>query len=222
MTLAARGGKSKYLVKLQSSTVQTVHVESWRGFRQSLNWMALKHFLNTNRAPPKLPEGRLGEVTNKADCLVELMKPKVLLEEIDAGLVDILSLGPAEFHNTYDTEPIGWFSSLWTLQEAVLCPSTHLYIRSGERLEDDAGYALGLSTIFVIIAGFEIHCEADEPAEMTFSDPCEYELEISKRTPHEALRLVVAWPRGPQKLRKFRKATHLEHIPHTLGKLDER
>lgn len=44
---------------------------------------------------------------------------------------------------------IAWFTSLWTLQEAFLCPEMELYSRSWSRLTDSWGCAISLTTLMV-------------------------------------------------------------------------
>ncbi|KAF2122750.1 heterokaryon incompatibility protein-domain-containing protein [Lophiotrema nucula] len=44
-------------------------------------------------------------------------------------------------------EPSTWFSSLWTLQEAVLCPNMQIFTKDWERLEDATGEGLTLLSV---------------------------------------------------------------------------
>lgn len=50
---------------------------------------------------------------------------------------------------THSEVDVAWFTSLWTLQEAFLCPDMELYSRSWSRLTDDWGCAISLTTLVV-------------------------------------------------------------------------
>lgn len=56
-----------------------------------------------------------------------------------------------------------WFSSLWTLQEAILCPNTELWTRGWTRLEDRRGTPITLQALMVIISETARYIRLEEP-----------------------------------------------------------
>jgi hypothetical protein len=48
-------------------------------------------------------------------------------------------------------EPSTWFSSLWTLQEALLCPGIHLFTKDWKRLNDATGEAITLLSLVIFL-----------------------------------------------------------------------
>lgn len=59
--------------------------------------------------------------------------------------------GHAELLKPGSAEPNPWFSSLWTLQEAALCPALHICTRQMELLKDNSGSPVSLTTLFSLL-----------------------------------------------------------------------
>lgn len=56
-----------------------------------------------------------------------------------------------------------WFSSLWTLQEAILCPDTELWTRGWIRLEDRRGSPITLQALIVALSETARYMRLKEP-----------------------------------------------------------
>lgn len=59
--------------------------------------------------------------------------------------------GHAELLKPSSVEPNPWFSSLWTLQEAALCPTLQICTRTMELLRDNSGTPISLTTLFSVL-----------------------------------------------------------------------
>jgi hypothetical protein len=177
--------------------------------------MALTYLRNTNRKTVKTLDEKLCETVASSNLSVELMKPRNILDKIDNGEVDVMDIGITLLDDDATTEPIGWFTSLWTLQEAVLCPDLHLFSRAWERLNDRNGSAISLSALFLFLRCTEPHCKADGPQEPTFTDPLEYECVLSRVERMDIPRVFPEWPRGPQLMKRFLNATQFDTVIET-------
>ncbi|PNP43018.1 hypothetical protein TGAMA5MH_04951 [Trichoderma gamsii] len=103
-------------------------VETWDGTKAAIDYLGMK-YLRTSATDPELTvsDKRLkSSIATAADKHLELMKAS--------------------------DEPSTWFSSLWTLQEAALCPDLQLCTRSMELLLDNTGTPISLSTLMAILS----------------------------------------------------------------------
>lgn len=75
--------------------------------------------------------------------------------------------------------PVGWFTSLWTLQEAVLCPELEVYSRHWERLAAPAT----LATLMVFLEDAPYLCWTPDPYPFPFADYVDYEGMLEKARP---------------------------------------
>ena len=121
-------------------------VDSWDGVIDALEWLCL-HYMRT-----------LGETVSMADNLDKALSQAAINTECSLAF---MHPGPNSFHlkqnfpsstnisakSRQQWEPSTWFSSLWTLQEAVLCPRMELYSKDWHRLEDRNGAALTLVSL---------------------------------------------------------------------------
>lgn len=141
-------------------------VDSWTGVQAAMDWMGVKYFSNTTKFTAELSVGKesLSRASEAADRHVELMPlPAIISAEVaDANNARTLPL------------PVSWFSSLWTLQEAVLCPNLELYSKNWARLEDRAGYAVTLSALMAMMHKALSYITSNGPAEASISDPEDY------------------------------------------------
>lgn len=103
-------------------------VETWDGTKAAMDYLGMK-YLRTSATDPELAvsDKRLKySIATAADQSLELMKA--------------------------NDEPSTWFSSLWTLQEAALCPDLQLCTRNMELLVDKTGTPISLSTLMAILS----------------------------------------------------------------------
>ncbi|KAI0140729.1 hypothetical protein BJ166DRAFT_472864 [Pestalotiopsis sp. NC0098] len=98
-------------------------VESWDVVEHALDWMCIKYLT-------------IASVVEKEKC-------DRLLKKLAHGADHPIALMRVVFpSNMVSGEPSSWFSSLWTLQECVLCPDIELYSKHWCRLNDRRGAAL--------------------------------------------------------------------------------
>ncbi|KAK1242815.1 hypothetical protein MKX08_005627 [Trichoderma sp. CBMAI-0020] len=103
-------------------------VETWDGTGAAMDYLGMK-YLRTSATDPELA-----------------VSDKRLKSSIDTAAGQSLELMKA------NDEPSTWFSSLWTLQEAALCPDLQLCTRSMEVLLDKTGTPISLSTLMAILS----------------------------------------------------------------------
>lgn len=111
----------------------------WAGVKRALEWLCL-NYLSVTSMPDGVVAAARGERMQKAwkdaDVPAELVHE--LFEDTDSDTKrrrDLL------------VKPIPWFTSLWTFQEALLCPDIQLYSRTWTRLEDGQGFPITLATL---------------------------------------------------------------------------
>lgn len=119
-------------------------LSTWKDMSRALKWMSMR-FLKDSRAsfdgPVQAMSAKLAR--HKSHAAAKLFKnplgDTLMTFEFaqDVGLVFRVALT--------------WFSSLWTLQEAVLCPEMELCCKDWCRLEDDWGAAISLKSLLVFI-----------------------------------------------------------------------
>lgn len=121
-------------------------VIGWAVTRDTLTWLGLS-FLYTTSVPGLYDvEHILSDAHAKSQRCCELFPAK-----FPAGIQ-----GRDELENIRRYEPpAAWFSSLWTLQEAVLCPDLVLVERNWTQLRDLSGCLIPLSTICRLAATLE-------------------------------------------------------------------
>lgn len=129
-------------------------VESWDGVKSALAWLSLKIQRNTTK-PYDSPtaEYRLVTDTELAAAAEAAGSPAELCER----------QGPADV-------PTRWFSSLWTLQEAVLCPDITLRARNWAELTDVWGAPISLRSLMVFLNQTNELCLTEGPLENSFAD----------------------------------------------------
>lgn len=109
-------------------------VESWDDVQHGIQWLSLQYLRIADKSTAsRIPDEMLQEFTK-----ISLEYPPSLL-----------------LHRTTSRyqywEPTTWFSSLWTLQEAILCPRIELYSKDWYRLEDNLGSAIPLVSLVVFL-----------------------------------------------------------------------
>lgn len=134
-------------------------VDSWDGVTNVLDWIGLKSWSIMSTGGEELVNERLLEASSSAEGSMELLTKKPDPRGIynpDAAAV---------------AEPVGWFSSLWTLQECALCPDMELYNCTLERLEDRCGTPISLRTLMVVVLRteslFDEHADTSLPNRIT-------------------------------------------------------
>jgi hypothetical protein len=98
----------------------------------------------------------------------------------------------------------GWFSSLWTLQEACLCPDLTLFSRSWEPLKDMAGSPITLDSLFQLVENAQAHLQYATLPSPNFDKPFGY---MARRHTHlisrSTKKQTAGWPLGAWQLNKL-------------------
>lgn len=128
------------------------HCDSWDGVENALKWLGLRYLKATHRSPPSWLDPELLRLQALAEDGVELMQTQ---------------------DGIYGA--VGWFTSLWTLQEAVLCPDLEIYSRDWERLAAPAT----LTTLMCFLEDAPYLCWDPEPHDdVSFANPIVYEISV--------------------------------------------
>lgn len=118
-------------------------------------------------------------------------------------------------------EPACWFSSLWTLQEAMLCPELTFVTRDWVPLADGSGVALPLDALFTFIDVVDMHQLDDKPYEpyTTGSISAFSRNKVMQQTGRDQ---STEWPDGPRQLRDLCLITRIDNLlesPSPIGLL---
>lgn len=114
--------------------------------------------------------------------------------------------------------PIPWFSSLWTLQESILCPEMELCTRDWTTLEDNWSVPISLNTLITFIGQCKEFCPLERPVDHSFSDfhyrliLCEHICELETV---DFANVMETWPRGPRELSIFHDCTEMSGLMET-------
>lgn len=179
-------------------------IESWEGLQASLAWLSLRFSAGTTRAHSSL--GADGPWSTLEREVVDLAKLPTKLMEFTPATED----GP-EWE-----DPVGWFTSLWTLQEAVLCPNLQICTRDWTKLTDPWGVPIGLKPLMLFIAVCNRFCILEGPISRAFID-MDYIESLDKRLAELDVGYVTmdTWPNGPRELRSFDIHTRLKKFLET-------
>lgn len=113
---------------------------SFNGVVHALRWLAVRFLTMTTRdASPS------EDITWTIDALTQDASNPVELIYVNMSPLDVKA------------DP--WFTSLWTLQETVLCPEIELYSRDWQRLQVNDEDPLSLTTLAVFISTAYQYCE---------------------------------------------------------------
>lgn len=170
-------------------------VTTWQGMETALEWLC-KQYLSMNE-----------------DSTCSKTESEILRRQDSTPSSQFLSL--MQRHSTNEQwEPSTWFSSLWTLQEALLCPRLELWSKDWHRLEDTTGTAVSLVSLTVFLylalenrdradATFNFHTDPMNPLERLESNGCSAS---NRRVGKSAI------PRVVQQLEDFLEMTRLDNV----------
>lgn len=132
--------------------------DSWDNLQGALDWLSLKFLKTTSRVDDDDIDEKLAMASDAA-----------------SGSTGLMRLGPGlEITDDYVGEPSFWFSSLWTLQECVLCPHIQLYTKSWKRLDDRQGNAIPLQSLLVFLRETYDITWRDGPVQTSTANPEEF------------------------------------------------
>lgn len=182
---------------------------SWNGVLSAFRWLAFDYHRTMNRPhsqsarPPGLH--RFGnDVTDDdsatavgmfaaANVSTELMRSDHTANG-RVGQVEPWFKSSDEVYQINE-QPDPWFTSLWTLQEAVLCPEIELYSRDWQRLEVVDGEPLSLTTFAVLLSS----AVNSHPAKVPFSQGTSHRL-IQINPAGAGVDLMLEFPKGARDL----------------------
>ena len=178
-------------------------VESWEGVQASLDWIGVKYLSTTTKFTDdnSISRDTLQHAWDTANTPAELMC--------------LSPTKPAETQDAYDQQadllPVAWFSSLWTLQETVLCPEMELYSKNWVRLNDRSGHALRLSTLVALLSMSLHYIPLDGPVDTSIADPVNYSAALTSERPKLEFQ-DMRIPLGPSNLVRLLTHTQLDAV----------
>lgn len=185
-------------------------VDSWKLVRRSMEWMSLRHLQLTNDPCPSMIEERLTRVFRSLSghSRVEIMKSKPVAGNLVAEESD-REWGP--------DQPASWFSSLWTLQESILCPDVELYSKTWQPLCDKSGARIGLRALMEFIHRTTVTMSLVEKIAVPICLPLEYEMAMITGAEMDAATRQSTIPRTVMSLRRLNDITQLSFVLNTLS-----
>lgn len=149
-------------------------VETWEGTEAALKWWSLDLMVDkgwgklpstqkaesqeaTDEGDDARPRGLVGRLASSMP-LMEDRRPRQMGETAhfsDYGIKRVYVhselMTATDTDEGSDLEAVSWFSSLWTLQEAILCPEMELCSRTWVRLADGWGTPISLKNLMVFL-----------------------------------------------------------------------
>jgi len=110
------------------------NISTWEGMQSTIEWLALKFFTTTTPSQAEL-KAYLDAAFEAAD--------------VPTGLFDTYETGSDP--STVGADPEGWFSSLWTLQEALLRPDMWLFDKNWKALGVGDGTPVPLDNLIAMV-----------------------------------------------------------------------
>lgn len=172
-------------------------VDSWDGVMKGLDWIGLHVSLMTSNVDEDETSARLFIAASSASVSAELLKREPETNDPATG------------------EPAAWFSSLWTLQECILCPDIELYNSSWIRLEDKRGTPISLQALMVLLSHTHMYCSLTSRVDESFASPRQYEMSIVRTfamSEKASVEVDREMPRAAWNLFCLRRITRLDEV----------
>lgn len=192
-------------------------VKQWNETSKALDWLGISYLHATTSPGIYDTDTLLNSIGREAETTSELLSSQTDPAEVKrrhaAGLLSASG----------DTlvEPANWFSSLWTLQEAMLCPDITFVAQDWMPLKDRAGKPIPLNALFIFIDLVECVWFSGMPYK-TFTEGG-----ILRYTKYSSLFNAgehdsTQWPNGPRQLQELCMITRMENLlsfPSPIGLL---
>lgn len=201
-------------------------VKQWNGTSKALDWLGISYLHATTCPGVYDTHTLLNSVGREAETASELLSPQTDPAEVRrrhaAGLLS--ASGPrSALSGEVDTlvEPAHWFSSLWTLQEAMLCPDITFVAQDWMPLKDKAGKAIPLDALFSFIDLVECVWLSGMPYK-TFTERGILRYKMYNKLFNAAEHDYTNWPNGPRQLQDLCMITRMENllsVPSPIGLL---
>lgn len=174
---------------------------SFEGVDAALKWLAVYYLKATStKFDSDWIDSRLKDLEAGADSTVEFMEMPERYASLPTALL--------QRHRVLE-EHVGWFSSLWTLQEAVLCPDLELCSMNWDRLVDANGIPISLTTLLIFLQE-TLKVEDELPVD-AISNPHIYQQTVADRQLSEE-RSAMKYPSGVESLQRFSDGTELGSV----------
>lgn len=201
-----------------SSIVWFNDVEAWQTLPGVIAWLSLKFLQGTSSADLYETQHKLDKAFSTSDKPLELAPEESLTatgHEQDAKSMSLWR-SHSNSKRLILTSLNGWFSSLWTLQEAFLCPESILYSRHWEPLRDRTSHLIALDTLFALetVASRQIRYTGNKATKATdFSNWQSYLADNARQpTALENVEKMSGVPLGVKQLAALSRQTKLDNL----------
>lgn len=124
-------------------------VQCWTGVSAAVRWLSMKYLQDTSVSGLYQIEELLESASAAAASPIELVQSSQDIEYPTTGSFPGIRTTPMSKDLARPAEKYSsWFSSLWTLQEACMCPSLGLLSRYWEPLKSPDGALITLDAFF--------------------------------------------------------------------------
>lgn len=194
----------------------------WSGTMKALDWLGISYLHATTCPGIYDTDTLLTSLQHEADTTSELFSlqedPAEVKIRHSAGL--LAASGPRSvLSSKVETlvEPATWFSSLWTLQEAMLCPDITFVAQDWTPLNDRAGTPVPLNAFFSFIDTVEGVWRQGMPyrifTEGTIRRYSKYSILLESDEHFQSdEHLYLKWPNGPRQLQDLCLITRMENL----------
>ena len=186
-------------------------VDEWSSLLKALNWMSALYLHKSASVEVYEESEMVAEISALAEEPIELMVTRLLSEVIAVIRDNTSGQQIPELEYEASIWPSPRFSSLWTLQEAVLCPSLILLNNIFEPLNDGAGSAIPLNALLSFTNLCSILDDRPSPHEPDLASPFYFDYGI-RSTPGFEVNAWQKWPLGPQRTLKLCVMTRMQRL----------
>ncbi len=192
----------------------------WSGTMTALDWLGISYLQATTCPGIYDTDTLLTSLHHEADTTSELFSlqddPAEVKTRHSAGLLS--ASGPLSALSSKVetlTEPATWFSSLWTLQEAMLCPDITFVAQDWVPLNDRAGNSVPLDAFFSFIDTVQSVWRQGLPYEIftegNIKKYSKYSV-LLESDEHFQYDDYLKWPNGPRQLQDLCLITRMENL----------
>ena len=195
-------------------------VVEWTRTGKALDWIAISYLHASTSTGIYDTESLLGPLYREAQSISELFTHELEIPEGEKLLLDrskpraVVALDGRKL-----AEPACWFSSLWTLQEAMLCPSLTFVSRDWAPLKDRLGTAIPLDAFFGILSTVDSVWYDDKPYKSWTDGPIQ---RYSRYRTSQESDPSERWPSGARQLLSLCSITRMDNLlesPEPVGLL---
>ena len=195
-------------------------VVEWTRTGKTLDWIAISYLHAATSTGIYDTESLLGPFYREAQNISELFTHELEVPEGEKLLLDRSNpRAVVAVDGRKRAEPACWFSSLWTLQEAMLCPSLTFVSRDWAPLKDRLGTAIPLDAFFGILDTVDNVWYDDKPYKSWTDGPI---VRYSRYRKSQESDPSERWPSGARQLLSLCSMTRMANLlesPEPVGLL---